>query len=149
VHPQSTVHSLVEYRDGSVLAQLGPPDMRVPIAYALAWPNRIATPCASLDLVALGRLDFEAPDLERFPALSLARRALEAGGAAPAILNAANEVGVASFLAREIGFLDIAALVGEVLACYDPPAPATIEEVLAVDAEARDVATRLSGKYRI
>jgi 1-deoxy-D-xylulose-5-phosphate reductoisomerase len=149
VHPQSTVHSLVEYRDGSVLAQLGPPDMRVPIAYALAWPNRIATPCASLDLVALRRLDFEAPDLERFPALSLARRALEAGGAAPAILNAANEVGVASFLAREIGFLDIAALVGEVLACYDPPAPATIEEVLAVDAEARDVATRLSGKYRI
>jgi 1-deoxy-D-xylulose-5-phosphate reductoisomerase len=149
VHPQSTVHSLVEYCDGSVLAQLGPPDMRVPIAYALAWPNRIPTPCASLDLVALARLDFEAPDLERFPALLLARRALEAGGAAPAILNAANEVAVASFLAREIGFLDIATLVGEVLACYDPPAPATIVEVLAVDAEAREVAVRLSGKYRI
>ena len=149
VHPQSTVHSLVEYVDGSVLAQMGPPDMRVPIAYALAWPNRIATPCASLDLVALARLDFEAPDLERFPALPLARQALVKGGAAPAILNAANEVAVASFLAREIGFLDIAALVGEVLACYDPPGPATIEEVLAVDAEARAIAVRLSGKYRI
>jgi 1-deoxy-D-xylulose-5-phosphate reductoisomerase len=149
VHPQSAVHSLVEYIDGSVLAQLGPADMRVPIAYALAWPNRIATPCASLDLVALARLDFEAPDLHRFPALALARRALEGGGAAAAILNAANEVAVASFLAREIGFLDIAALVGEVLACYDPPMPATIEEVLAVDAEARDVAVRLTGKYRL
>jgi 1-deoxy-D-xylulose-5-phosphate reductoisomerase len=148
IHPQSVVHSLVEYRDGSVLAQLGPADMRVPIAYALAWPNRIATPCAGLDLVALARLDFEAPDLERFPALALARRALEAGGAAPAILNAANEVAVASFLAREIGFLDIAALVGEVLSSYDPPVPATIEEVLAVDAEARREAVRLSGKYR-
>ena len=149
IHPQSAVHSLVEYRDGSVLAQLGPADMRVPIAYALAWPNRIATPCASLDLVALARLDFEAPDPERFPALSLARQALDGGGAAPAILNAANEVAVASFLARRIGFLDIAALVGEVLSCYDPPMPATIEEVLAVDAEARDVAVRLSGKYRL
>jgi len=148
VHPQSTVHSLVEYRDGSVLAQLGPPDMRVPIAYTLAWPGRIQTPCASLDLVALGRLDFEAPDPVRFPALALARRALEAGGAAPAILNAANEVAVASFLAREIGFLDIAALVGDVLAAYDPPMPVTIEDVLSVDAEARGVAVRLAGKYR-
>jgi 1-deoxy-D-xylulose-5-phosphate reductoisomerase len=148
IHPQSVVHSLVEYRDGSVLAQLGPADMRVPIAYALGWPDRIATPCASLDLVALARLDFEAPDPARFPALALARGALEAGGAAPAILNAANEVAVASFLAREIGFLDIAALVGEVLSAYDPPVPATIEAVLAVDAEARRMAARLSGKYR-
>jgi len=148
MHPQSTVHSLVEYRDGSVLAQLGPPDMRVPIAYTLAWPGRIETPCASLDLVALGRLDFEAPDLVRFPALALARQALETGGAAPAILNAANELAVASFLARKIGFLDIAALVGDVLAAYDPPAPATIEDVLSVDAEARGVAARLAGKYR-
>jgi 1-deoxy-D-xylulose-5-phosphate reductoisomerase len=149
IHPQSVVHSLVEYRDGSVLAQLGPADMRVPIAYALAWPQRITTPCDSLDLVALARLDFEAPDLSRFPALALARTALESGGAAPAILNAANEVAVASFLAREIGFLDIAALVGEVLSSYDPPTPATIEEVLSVDAEARQVAARLSGKYRV
>jgi len=148
MHPQSTVHSLVEYRDGSVLAQLGPPDMRVPIAYTLAWPGRIETPCASLDLVALGRLDFEAPDLVRFPALALARQALETGGAAPAILNAANELAVASFLARKIGFLDIAALVGDVLAAYYPPAPATIEDVLSVDAEARGVAARLAGKYR-
>jgi 1-deoxy-D-xylulose-5-phosphate reductoisomerase len=149
IHPQSVVHSLVEYRDGSVLAQLGPADMRVPIAYTLAWPNRIVTPCASLDLIALARLDFEAPDLARFPALALARQALERAGAAPAILNAANEVAVASFLAREIGFLDIAALVGEVLTSYDPPTPATIEEVLAVDAEARRVAVGLSGKYRL
>ena len=99
VHPQSVIHSLVEYVDGSVLAQLGPPDMRVPIAYTLAWPERMATPCARLDLVAIGALDFEAPDLERFPALRLAREALAEGGAAPAVLNAANEVAVASFLA--------------------------------------------------
>jgi 1-deoxy-D-xylulose-5-phosphate reductoisomerase len=149
VHPQSVVHSLVEYRDGSVLAQLGPADMRVPIAYTLAWPARMATPCSGLDLVSLARLDFEAPDLTRFPALRLAQEALVKGGAAPAILNAANEMAVASFLAREIGFLDIAALVGEVLASYDPPVPATIEEVLSVDAEARAVAVRLTGKYRI
>ncbi len=149
IHPQSAVHSLVEYRDGSVLAQLGPADMRVPIAYTLAWPVRMDTACRSLDLLALGRLDFEAPDLERFPALVLAQRALSAGGAQPCILNAANEVAVASFLAREIGFLDIAALVGDVLASYDPPVPATIEEVLAVDAEARAQAVRLTGKYRL
>ncbi|HEY0115652.1 MAG TPA: 1-deoxy-D-xylulose-5-phosphate reductoisomerase, partial [Allosphingosinicella sp.] len=148
VHPQSVVHSLVEYCDGSLLAQLGPADMRVPIAYTLAWPHRMPTPCTGLDLVALGRLDFEAPDLERFPALALAQQALARGGAGPAILNAANEVAVASFLARGIGFLDIAALVGDVLAAYDPPTPATIEEVLAVDAEARAVASRLTGKFR-
>jgi 1-deoxy-D-xylulose-5-phosphate reductoisomerase len=149
VHPQSTVHSLVEYCDGSVLAQLGPADMRVPIAYTLAWPGRIATPCASLDLVGLSRLDFEAPDLERFPALRLAEEALAKGGAAPAILNAANEIAVASFLAREIGFLDIAALVGDVLAAFDPPAPATIGDVLAVDAEARAQAVSRQGNYRL
>jgi 1-deoxy-D-xylulose-5-phosphate reductoisomerase len=148
VHPQSIVHSLVEYCDRSMLAQLGPADMRVPIAYTLAWPRRMPTPCAGLDLVALGRLDFEAPDLERFPALALAQQALAMGGAAPAILNAANEVAVASFLARRLGFLDIAALVGDVLATYDPPAPATIEDVLAVDAEAREIASRMTGKFR-
>lgn len=149
VHPQSAVHALVEYRDGSILAQLGPADMRVPIAHTLAWPVRMDTPCARLDLVALGQLEFEAPDLDRFPALGLAQAALRKGAAAPAILSAANEVAVASFLAREIAFLDIAALVGDVLASYDPPTPATIEDVLAVDAEARAMAVRLTGKYRL
>ncbi|HYJ51851.1 MAG TPA: 1-deoxy-D-xylulose-5-phosphate reductoisomerase, partial [Allosphingosinicella sp.] len=133
VHPQSVVHSLVEYVDGSVLAQLGAPDMRVPIAYTLAWPERMETPCERLDLVAVGRLDFETPDLTRFPALALARSALSHGGPKPAILNAANEVAVASFLERRIAFLDIAAVVGEVLACFDPPAPASIDEVLEID----------------
>jgi len=147
VHPQSVVHSLVEYVDGSVLAQLGPPDMRVPIAHALAWPERMETPCAKLDLVALARLDFEAPDLERFPALALAKDALSRGGAAPAILNAANEIAVASFLDHRIGFLDIASLVGEVLASYAPGAPASVDAVLEIDREARDRATGLIGKF--
>ncbi|MEA3031824.1 MAG: 1-deoxy-D-xylulose-5-phosphate reductoisomerase [Sphingomonadales bacterium] len=146
VHPQSVVHSLVEYVDGSVLAQLGPPDMRVPIAYTLAWPERMETPCERLDLVSLGSLDFEAPDPARFPALGLARQALSQGGAKPAILNAANEIGVASFLESRVAFLDIASLVGEVLARYDPPAPASIDEVLEIDREARQVAAALTGK---
>lgn len=148
VHPQSVVHSLVEYVDGSVLAQLGPPDMRVPIAYTLAWPERMATPCRRLDLVEIGTLGFEAPDPERFPALGLARAALAQGGAKPAILNAANEIGVASFLENRIGFLDIAALVGEVLSSYDPPAPMSIDAVLEIDREARRVAADLTGKIR-
>jgi 1-deoxy-D-xylulose-5-phosphate reductoisomerase len=149
VHPQSVVHSLVEYVDGSVLAQLGAPDMRVPIAYTLAWPERMETPCERLDLAAIGRLDFEAPDLARFPALALARGALSQGGPKPAILNAANEVAVASFLERRLGFLDIASVVGEVLACFDPPAPASIDEVLEIDREARRVAAEATGKTRI
>jgi len=149
VHPQSIVHSLVEYCDGSLLAQLGPADMRVPIAYTLAWPQRMATPCTGLDLATIARLDFEIPDLERFPALSLAREALAGGGAKPAILNAANEVAVASYLARSIGFLDIAAIVGDVMAAYDPPTPATIEAVLEIDAEARAVARRVTGKIHV
>ena len=132
IHPQSIVHSLVEYVDGSLLAQLGPPDMRVPIAHALAWPARMATPCQRLDLVSIARLDFEAPDPVRFPALALAREALVAGGAEPAILNAANEVAVASFLESRIGFLDIASVVGDVLAACDPPAPGSIDAVLDV-----------------
>ncbi|MBN8807415.1 MAG: 1-deoxy-D-xylulose-5-phosphate reductoisomerase [Sphingomonas sp.] len=140
IHPQSVIHSLVEYVDGSTLAQLGPPDMRVPIAHCLAWPDRIATPMAPLDLVAIGRLDFAAPDAERFPALALARQALEASGARPAILNAANEVAVAAFLDRRIGFLEIAAIVGDTLDRYDPPAPETLDEVLAIDAGARRIA---------
>ena len=140
VHRQSLVHSLVEYADGSVLAQLGPADMRTPIAYCLAWPERMATPMAPLDLVAIGRLDFEAPDEQRFPALALARRALDAGGGRPAILNAANEVAVAAFLARRIGFLEIAAIVADTLDRYDPPAPETLDDVLVIDGEARTIA---------
>jgi len=140
VHRQSLIHSLVEYADGSVLAQLGPADMRTPIAYCLAWPERMATPMAPLDLVAIGRLDFEAPDEQRFPALALARSALTAGGARPAILNAANEVAVAAFLAGKIGFLEIAAIVADTLDGYDPPAPETLDDVLAIDDEARTIA---------
>jgi len=148
VHPQSVIHSLVEYVDGSVLAQLGPPDMRVPIAHSLAWPERMETPCARLDLVATGALAFEAPDPARFPALGLARQALAQGGAKPAILNAANEIAVASFLESRIAFLDIAELVGAVLDRYDPPAPSSIDEVLEIDREARRVAAEVTGKIR-
>ena len=140
VHRQSVIHSLVEYSDGSTLAQLGPPDMRVPIAHCLAWPERMETPMAPLDLIAIGRLDFEAPDEVRFPALALARRALRAGGARPAILNAANEVAVAAFLSRRIGFLEIAAIVADTLDRYDPRAPDTLDEVLTIDSEARAIA---------
>jgi 1-deoxy-D-xylulose-5-phosphate reductoisomerase len=142
IHPQSVIHSLVDYVDGSVLAQMGPPDMRTPIAHCLAWPDRMATPMAPLDLVAIGRLDFEAPDAERFPAIRLTRAALDAGGARPAILNAANEVAVAAFLDREIGFLEIAAIVEDTLSAYDPAAPESVDDVLAVDAEARSMARR-------
>jgi 1-deoxy-D-xylulose-5-phosphate reductoisomerase len=140
IHPQSVIHSMVDYVDGSMLAQLGPSDMRVPIAHCLAWPARMATPMAPLDLIALGRLEFEAPDPVRFPALALARAALEAGGAKPAILNAANEVAVAAFLAGRIGFLEIAAIVEDTLRRYDPAAPEAIDAVLHVDAEARRIA---------
>jgi 1-deoxy-D-xylulose-5-phosphate reductoisomerase len=140
VHPQSVIHSMVDYVDGSTIAQLGSPDMRVPIASTLAWPDRMETPCTPLDLATVGRLDFEAPDLERFPALGLAMAALAAGGARPAVLNASNEIAVAAFLARRIGFLDIAALVAHVLDRYDPAAPASVDDVLAIDAEARRIA---------
>jgi 1-deoxy-D-xylulose-5-phosphate reductoisomerase len=140
IHPQSVIHSLVDHVDGSVLAQLGPPDMRTPIAHTLAWPDRMATPMAPLDLVAIGRLDFEAPDPVRFPALQLAREALDAGVARPAILNAANEVAVEAFLQRRIGFLEIAAIVEHTLSCYDPAAPDSVDAVLAIDAEARVLA---------
>ncbi len=115
VHPESIIHSLVEYVDGSTLAQMGPPDMRTPIACALAWPDRIEWPAPRLDLPALGRLTFEAPDVDRFPALGLAREALRAGGATPAVFNAANEVAALAFLDRKLGFLNIAAVVAETL----------------------------------
>ncbi|PEQ10836.1 1-deoxy-D-xylulose-5-phosphate reductoisomerase [Novosphingobium sp. PC22D] len=137
VHPQSVVHSMVEYRDGSTLAQLGPSDMRVPIASALAWPARMDTPCDPLDLAAIGTLSFGTPDEARFPATRLARQAAEAGGGIPAVLNAANEIAVAAFLAGQIGFTRIAAQVEDVLADYAPPPPASLDDVLAVDGEAR------------
>jgi len=138
VHPQSVIHSMVEFVDGSVLAQLGSPDMRIPIAYALAWPKRIETPAQRLDLTAVARLDFEMPDLERFPALRLAREALEAGAAASVVLNAANEVAVATFLDGEIRFPDIARLVADALegAKFDPPH--SIGDVLEIDRVTRE-----------
>ena len=137
VHPQSVVHSLVEFVDSSVLAQLGAPDMRIPIAYALAWPERLATPAERLDLAALARLDFEAPDIARFPALRIAREALEARGAAPTVVNAANEVAVERFLAGAIRFTDIAATVEEALGEMDCAAPQTIADVLEIDRTTR------------
>ncbi len=139
-HPQSVIHSLVEYIDGSVLAQLGAPDMRIPIAHCLAWPDRMETPVERLDLAAIARLDFETPDLIRFPALRLAREAAEQGGARPGILNAANEVAVEAFLKNGIGFTQIADIVEAVLNRYAPQGPSTIEDVLSIDAEARSFA---------
>jgi len=140
LHPQSVIHGLVHYSDGSVLAQLGSPDMRVPIAHALAWPGRIATHAPRLDLAAIARLDFSLPDPERFPALRLAREALAAGGGASAIMSAANEVAVAAFLARRIGFLDIAAVVEQVMQELGAPPADTLAAVLALDAAARRAA---------
>ena len=147
VHPESVVHSLVEYVDGSTLAQLGPPDMRTPIAYAFGWPERIAWAAPSLNLAACRSLTFEAPDPERFPALELARSALRAGGGAPAALNAANEAAVAAFLAGRIGFLDIAATVAETLQRMDSghdlatsASDDVLDRALQVDRSARRVA---------
>jgi 1-deoxy-D-xylulose-5-phosphate reductoisomerase len=137
VHPQSIVHSMVEYRDGSTLAQLGPSDMRVPIASALAWPERMDTPCAPLDLAAIGELTFRHPDETRFPATRLAREAVIAGGAAPAILNAANEIAVAAFLDGQIAFTRIVQCAEHVLESCPLPPPASLDEVIAVDREAR------------
>jgi len=137
VHPQSIVHSMVEYRDGSTLAQLGPSDMRVPIASTLAWPHRMNTPCAPLDLAAIGELTFRAPDELRFPATRLAREAAAAGGGAAAVLNAANEVAVAAFLDGKLAFTRIAAQVEETLGVFAPRAPTSLDEIIALDAEAR------------
>lgn len=143
VHPQSVVHSMVEYADGSVLAQLGTPDMRTPIAYTLAWPNRMPTPARRLDLAAVGRLEFEPPDPDRFPALRLARTALERGGAAPAVLNAANEVAVEAFLAGRTGFLDIERIVAATLEQVPNVALETLADVHNIDQEARRCAAAL------
>jgi 1-deoxy-D-xylulose-5-phosphate reductoisomerase len=141
-HPQSVIHSMVEYVDGSVLAQMGAPDMRIPIAHCLAWPDRMDTPVARLNLAEVARLEFEAPDEDRFPALRLAREAMVEGGAKPAILNAANEKAVAAFLERRIAFTDIAVIVESVLHAYDAAAPSTISDVLEIDGEARRLAAR-------
>jgi 1-deoxy-D-xylulose-5-phosphate reductoisomerase len=141
VHPQSIVHSLVEFVDGSLLAQLGTADKRIPIAYTLAWPERMATPAQRLSLADIGRLDFEAPDFDRFPALRLAREALEQGGAAPVVLNAANEVAVEAFLNGRIGFCDISRTVEETLAEGNERAPQSVEEVVALDREIRERAS--------
>jgi 1-deoxy-D-xylulose-5-phosphate reductoisomerase len=140
VHPQSTVHGLVQYTDGSVLAQLGTPDMRTPIAHALAWPARMAAAVPPLDLIALGKLEFFAPDPVRFPALRLARDALRAGGGAPTILNAANEIAVGLFLEKRLRFLDISAVVEETLSRLGAPEAADLPAILAHDAAARSQA---------
>jgi 1-deoxy-D-xylulose-5-phosphate reductoisomerase len=154
IHPQSIVHSLVAYADGSTLAQLGEPDMRTPIACAWSWPDRVVWPAPKLDLAAHGQLTFEAPDEEAFPALRLARDALTAGGGAPAAMNAANEVGVAAFLDRRIGFLDIAALVAETLdelggagELTENHAADPLEWAMTIDASARRTAAQVLSRF--
>ena len=142
LHPQSVVHSMVEYKDGSILAQLGSPDMRTPIAYALAWPQRIESGVTPLDLFDIGRLDFERPDMTRFPCLRLAYEAMQAGGTAAAILNAANEVAVAAFLAGKLKFTAIATVIESTLANVSAHAAISLEAVLADDALARESAQR-------
>jgi 1-deoxy-D-xylulose-5-phosphate reductoisomerase len=143
VHPQSIIHGLVTYCDGSVLAHLGSPDMRTPIAYALGWPGRTAAPTKRLDLAEIGRLTFEAPDEERFPALRLAREALARGGVGPTVLNAANETAVHAFLAGKIGFLDIAATVERTLELVPDGNLDSLDDVYALDGAARETAAKL------
>lgn len=145
VHPQSVIHSMVAYKDGSVLAQLGTPDMRTPIAYALGWPSRITTPGPRLDLADIAQLSFEPPDENRFPALRLARAALKAGGVVPTWLNAANEVAVARFLTEDIGFLDIARLVEAIADQAPAEALTALDQVFAADQEARAKAAEWQG----
>ena len=147
IHPQSVIHSLVDYVDGSVLAQLGNPDMRTPIANALAWPERIDSGVAPLDLFAIARLDFQAPDEERFPCLRLARQAAEAGNSAPAMLNAANEVAVAAFLDGRVRYLEIASIIEEVLNLEPVVAVADLEAVFTADAKARVLAQRWLSRH--
>ncbi|HET7710040.1 MAG TPA: 1-deoxy-D-xylulose-5-phosphate reductoisomerase [Sphingomicrobium sp.] len=137
IHPQSVIHSLVEFIDGSMLAQLGSPDMRIPISYALAWPDRMASAAEPLDLARIGRFDFERPDEQRFPALRLVRETLARGGAAPAVLNAANEVAVAAFLAGQIRFTDIAGLVEDAVGNAPVGQPGTVADVIAIDQATR------------
>jgi len=155
IHPQSVIHSMVEYADGSTLAQMGPPDMKAPIACAWAWPDRLPWPAEPLDLPKIGQLTFEAPDPARFPAIDIARAALRAGGGAPAAMNAANEIAVAAFLDRKIGFLDIAPLVSETLdrmnGSRDLMASAgddALETAMMIDASARRVADEALSRRR-
>lgn len=147
VHPQSVIHSLVEYVDCSTLAQLGSPDMRIPIASALAWPQRMVTPCAPLDLATIARLDFEAPDETRFPATALCRAAIAEGGARPAQLNAANEVAVAAFLAGRIPFPAIVDTVRNVIDAAAPAVPTSLQDIFSVDAASRLAAQHLVEQY--
>lgn len=147
IHPQSVIHSMVEYIDGSVLAQLGNPDMRTPIAHALAWPERMESGVASLDIIATARLDFSEPDLLRFPCLRLAQNAADASGTAPALLNAANEVAVAAFLSRRIRFDQIAQVNEQVLSRMVAVEPSSLEEVQSADAEARAMASQLINSW--
>jgi 1-deoxy-D-xylulose-5-phosphate reductoisomerase len=140
IHPQSVIHSMVEFPDGSVLAQMGTPDMRTPLAYALAWPERVASGAQRLDFARLGELTFEAPDLQRFPCLGFAYDALRHGRAASAVLNAANEVAVQAFLEGRLRFNGIATTIERVLDAYDPEPPSGIDEVLEIDRRAREVA---------
>jgi 1-deoxy-D-xylulose-5-phosphate reductoisomerase len=149
VHRQSIIHSLVAYVDGSVLAQLGSPDMRTPIAYALGWPNRITSPSPRLDLAEIAKLDFEAPDLKRFPSIRLARQALAAGGAGPAVLNAANEIAVAAFLNGRIGFLDISRTVEATLERMSGQTISVLDDVIEADREARVHATERAAICRV
>jgi 1-deoxy-D-xylulose-5-phosphate reductoisomerase len=154
IHPQSVIHSMVEYSDGSTLAQLGPPDMRSPISCAWAWPDRVSWPAPSLDLAAVGNLTFEAPDEARFPALAIAREALDAGEGAPAAMNAANEVAVSAFLDRRLGFLDIAAAVRETLETLNgadefvgDDEDDALARALAIDASSRRVAAQVLSRF--
>jgi 1-deoxy-D-xylulose-5-phosphate reductoisomerase len=148
IHPQSIIHSMVAYKDGSVLAQMGMPDMRTPIAYALAWPKRIATPAERLDLARIGTLTFEEPDPDQFPTLTLARQALQNGGGAPAVLSAANEIAVEGFLAGRIGFLDISRVVEKTLESMPDTVVETLDDVYGLDAEARREAEQLVNGHR-
>ena len=148
VHPQSVIHSLVAYVDGSVLAQLGLPDMRTPIAYALAWPERMRAPGGRLRLAEVATLTFEEPDEQRFPALRLAREALRLGGSAPIVMNAANEIAVSRFLAGQIKFLDIARVVEETMETTPPVQFHAISEVIEIDGEARARAREIIDGFR-
>ncbi|MCI5165988.1 MAG: 1-deoxy-D-xylulose-5-phosphate reductoisomerase [Candidatus Electrothrix sp. GM3_4] len=142
VHPESIVHSLVEYIDGSVMAQLGIPDMRIPIAYALSYPERIPLNLSRLSLSECGNLSFEKPDYDRFPALGLAFRVMEEGGVKPAVLNAANEIAVAAFLDEQIGFTDITAIVASTLDCFAPGDDLDLDAILVADGKAREIASK-------
>lgn len=140
IHPQSIIHSMVDYLDGSVLAQMGNPDMRTPIAYALAWPERFDSGVAPLDIFQVGHMDFEQPDLQRFPCLRLAFEAIKAGGIMPTVLNAANEIAVEAFLDEQVRFVDIADIIERSMAEFNPIAANSLETILEADKQARRIA---------